>query len=157
MLFFLLYCNLWGSNSDEKKYWSICTDTQWACCVWVIKDMNPWNPCLYRCTLRYFMGLNALQHRLIVVFFFAVLQSLRQYQWRKKVLVNLHWNTISMLLLCCIGHKPMNFLSLQVYCKIFHGFDHTTTQAYCFFLLCCNHWGSISDEKKYRSICHDTQ
>jgi hypothetical protein len=27
-------------------------------------DINPWNSCLYRCTVRYFMGLIILQHRL---------------------------------------------------------------------------------------------
>jgi hypothetical protein len=45
-------------------------------------------------------------------------------------------HTISMLFLCSIGHKPMKFCSLQMYCKIFHGFDHSTTQAYCCFSCC---------------------
>jgi hypothetical protein len=31
----------------------------------------------------------------------------------------------------------MKFLSLRVYSKIFHGFDHTTTQDYC-CLYCCS-------------------
>jgi hypothetical protein len=56
--------------------------------------------------------------------------------------------------LCCVGHKPMKFLSLQVYCKIFHGFDHTTTQAYC----CSAITEAVSVTKKnYRSIYQDRQ
>jgi hypothetical protein len=42
----------------------------------------------------------------------------------------------------------MNFLSLQVYGKVFHGFDHTTTQAYCCFFCCAAITEAVSVTKK---------
>jgi hypothetical protein len=51
----------------------------------------------------------------------------------KKILAYLYLHTTSIMFLCCKWHKPMKFLSLQMYCKMFHGFKHPTIQAYCCF------------------------
>jgi hypothetical protein len=51
----------------------------------------------------------------------------------KKIQANLYWHTTSIMFLCCKWQEPMKFLSLQMYCKMFHGFKHSTTQAYCCF------------------------
>jgi hypothetical protein len=42
----------------------------------------------------------------------------------------------------------MNFLSVQVYGKVFHGFDHTTTLAYCCFFCCAAITEAVSVTKK---------
>jgi hypothetical protein len=52
---------------------------------------------------------------------------------KKKIQANLYWHTASIMFLCCKWQEPMKFLSLQMYCKMFHGFKHPTTQAYCCF------------------------
>jgi hypothetical protein len=81
------------------------------CVVW---DINPWNSCLYRCTVRYFMGLVTLQHRLIVVLI-VVLQSLRHYQWWKKVLVNLSWYTVWVtLIIVLVSYWPRLIFSCDL-------------------------------------------
>jgi hypothetical protein len=42
----------------------------------------------------------------------------------------------------------MKFCSLQMYCKIFYGFDHSTTQAYCSFSCCSAITEAVTVTKK---------
>ena len=42
----------------------------------------------------------------------------------------------------------MQLFSVLVYCKVFHGFDHTTTQAYCCFNCCSAITEAVSVTKK---------
>jgi hypothetical protein len=42
----------------------------------------------------------------------------------------------------------MKFFSLQVYCKVFHGFNHPTTKAYCCFSCCTAITEAVSVNKK---------